>query len=63
VLAEGPLANSKIVQRLKEVMDSPKDKSGAIIKFVYLVPRHLLMRPEPSFIGFISYPLPFPSFP
>jgi hypothetical protein len=63
VLVEGPLANSKIAQRLKEVMDSPKDSSGAIIKFVYPVPRHLPMRPEPSFIGFISYPLPFPSFP
>jgi hypothetical protein len=34
VLAEGPLVDSEIAQRLKEAMDAPKDSSGAIIDFV-----------------------------
>jgi hypothetical protein len=63
MLIEGPLANSKIMQRLKEVMDSPKDSLGAIIEFMYPVPRHPLMLLEPGFVRFISYPLPSPSFP
>jgi hypothetical protein len=40
VLAEGPLADSKIAQRLKEVMDAPKDSTRATIDFVYPVLRH-----------------------
>jgi hypothetical protein len=63
VLAEGPLADLEIAQRLKEAMDAPKDSSGAIIDFVYPVPRHPPMRLEPSFVRFVSYPLPFTSFP
>jgi hypothetical protein len=63
MLAEGPLTNSKIVQHLKVVMDAPKDSSGAIIDFVYLVPRHPPMWPEFGFVRFVSYPLPFNSFP
>jgi hypothetical protein len=47
VLAEGPLADLEIAQRLKEVMDALKDSSGAIIDFVYPVPRH----PPPNAAG------------
>jgi hypothetical protein len=63
VLAEGPLTDSEIAQHLKEAMDAPKDSLGAIINFVYPVPRHSPMRPKPSFIRFVSYPLPFTFFP
>jgi hypothetical protein len=54
VLAEGCLTDLEIAQRLKEVMDAPKDSSGATINFVYQVPRHPLMRPEPGFVRFVS---------
>jgi hypothetical protein len=40
VLAEGPLANSKITQHLKEAMESLKGSMETAIEFVYLVPRH-----------------------
>jgi hypothetical protein len=63
VLAEGPLADSEIAQRLKEAMDTLKDSSGAIIDFMFLVPRHPPIRLEPNFVRFVSYPLPFTSFP
>jgi hypothetical protein len=63
VLAKGPLANSEIAQCLKEAMDAPKDSMGATIEFVYPVPRHPPMRPEPGFIRFVSYSLSSPSFP
>jgi hypothetical protein len=63
VLTEGPLANSEIAQRLEEAMDSKKDLSGAVIEFVYPVPRHPPIRLELGFIRFVSYPLPSPSFP
>jgi hypothetical protein len=62
-LIEGPLADSEIAQHLKEVMDALKDSSGATIEFVYPVPRYPPMRPEPSFVSFVSYPLLAPSFP
>jgi hypothetical protein len=63
MLAKGPLADSEVAQRLKEVMDALKDSSGATIEFVYLVLRHPLMRLEPGFVSFVSYPLLAPSFP
>jgi hypothetical protein len=62
VLAEGPLADSEMTQRLKEAMDTPKDSMGTTIDFVYPMPRHPLMRLEPGFIRFVSYPFPFPPF-
>jgi hypothetical protein len=43
-------------------MDALEDSSGATIEFVYPVLRHLPMRPEPGFVGFVSYPLLAPSF-
>jgi hypothetical protein len=63
VLVKGPLTDSEIAQNLKEDMDALKDSLGAIIDFVYPVSRHPPMRLEPSFIRFVSYPLPSTSFP
>jgi hypothetical protein len=63
VLTEKPLANSEIMQCLMEAIDSPKDSTRATIEFVYLVPRHPPMWPEPGFVRFVSYPLPSPFFP
>jgi hypothetical protein len=57
VLAEGPLTNSKIMQRIKEAIEPTRDSSGAILDFVYLVPRHPLMQPNTGFIEFVSFPL------
>jgi hypothetical protein len=61
VLTEGPLTNLEITQHLKEVMDSLKDSSGAIIKFVYPMPRHPLMWLELASSDL--YLLPSPLFP
>jgi hypothetical protein len=63
VLAEGCLIDSEIAKRLKEAMDALKDSSRAIIDFLYSMPRHPPMRSEPSFVKFVSYPLPLTSFP
>jgi hypothetical protein len=64
VLTEGPLADSEIMQCLKEAMDAPKGSLGAIIDFVYPVLRHPPMRPKPSFVRFVSFPLSLlPIFP
>jgi hypothetical protein len=57
VLAEGPLTNFKIMQRIKEAMELTWDVSEAILDFVYLVSRHLLMRPDIGIVGFVSIPL------
>jgi hypothetical protein len=40
VLAKGLLANSKITQHFKEVMESPMGSMETAIEFVYPVPRH-----------------------
>ena len=61
-LVEGTLSNSKIVQHIKEVMEPLRDDVGAALHFVYLVPRHPPMRPEPGYVVFVSFPfsyLPF----
>lgn len=41
-------------------MDAYDDSSGAIIDFMFPVPRHPSMWLEPGFFRFISYPLPSP---
>ena len=55
-LAEGTLPNSEIVQRIKEAMEPLQDDTGAALDFVYPVPGHPLMRPEPGYIVFVSFP-------
>ena len=39
-LAEEVLPPSKVAQRIKEAMEPPRDDTGAILDFVYPVPRH-----------------------
>ena len=56
VLTEGTLPNSEILQRIKEVMEPLRDNAGAALNFIYLVPGHPPMRPEPSYIVFVSFP-------
>jgi hypothetical protein len=63
VLAEGPLVDLEITQCLKEAMGAPKGLLGAIIDFVYPELRHPPMRPKPSFVRFVSFPLSLTSFP
>jgi hypothetical protein len=63
VLAEGPLTNFKITQRINEAIELAQDSSGAILDFMYLVSRHPPMRPDTCFVEFVSFPLspaPFP---
>ena len=55
-LAEGVLPHSEVMQRIKEVMEPSWDDMGAPLDFVYLVPGHPPMRPEPGHVVFISFP-------
>ena len=58
VLAEGVLTNSEIAQCIKEAMELSWDDAGAPLDFIYPVPRHPLMRPEPGHVVFVSLPFP-----
>ena len=49
---------SEVAQRIKEVMDPSKDDACIVLDFVYPVPGHPLMRPEPGYIDFVSSPSP-----
>ena len=53
-LAEGALSPSEVVQRIKEAMEPLKDNVGVVLDFVYPVPGHPAMWPEPGFIDFVS---------
>ena len=53
-LAEGALPPSEVAQHIKEVMEPLKDDAGAALDFVYPVPEHPPMRPEPGYIDFVS---------
>ena len=53
-LAEGALSPSEVAQCIKEAMEPSRDDAGAILDFVYPVPGHPPMRPEPGFIDFVS---------
>ena len=55
-LTEGTLSNSEIVQRIKEAMEPLRDDMGAALDFIYPVPGHPLMWPEPGYIIFVSFP-------
>ena len=55
VLAKGVFPNSKIMQCIKEVMEPLRDDAGATLDFVYPVPRHPLMRPNPGYVVFVSF--------
>ena len=54
-LTEGMLPIFEIAQRIKEVMKPLWDNAGASLDFVYLVPGHPPMRPEPGYVVFVSF--------
>ena len=56
-LAEGMLPDSEIAQRIKEAMEPLRDDAGAALDFVYSVPGHPPMRPEPGYVVLVSFPL------
>ena len=62
VLTDEALPPSEVAQRIKEAMEPTKDSVGAILDFVYPVPGHPPMRPEPGFIEFVSFLSPCSSF-
>ena len=53
-LAEGALSPSEVAQRIKEVIEPLWDDAGAVLEFVYPVPGHPPMWPEPGYINFVS---------
>ena len=62
VLSDEALPPSEVAQRIKEAMKPTKDSVGAVLDFVYPVPGHPPMRPEPGFVDFISFISPCSSF-
>ena len=57
-LAEGALSNSKIMQRIKEAMESSWDDMSIPLAFIYPVLGHPPMRLEPGDVVFVSFPFP-----
>ena len=55
-LAKGTLPNFEIMQRIKEAMEPLRDNTGATLDFVYPMPGHPPMRPEPGYVVFVSFP-------
>ena len=55
-LAKGTLPNSEITQRIKEAMEPSWEDVGAPLDFIFLVPGHPPMRPEPGHVVFVSFP-------
>ena len=62
VLVNEVFPYSEVAQRIKEAMEPTKDSAGAVLDFVYPVPRHPSMRPEPGFVDFVSFLSPCSSF-
>ena len=60
-LADEALSPSEVAQHIKEVMESPRDSAGAPLDFVYPVPSHPPMCPEPGYIILVSFPFLMPS--
>ena len=44
---------TEVAQRIKEAMEPSKDNASVVLDFVYLVPGHPPMLPEPGFIDFV----------
>ena len=55
MLVDEALRPSEVVQCIKEAIKPTKDSVGAVLDFMYLVPGHPPMRPEPGFIDFVSF--------
>jgi len=45
---------SEVAHRIKEAMEPSKDDADVILDFMYPVPGHPPMRPEPGYIDFVS---------
>jgi hypothetical protein len=54
LLTNEALSPSEVAQRIKEAMEPSKDNAGIALDFVYPVPGHPPMRPEPGYIDSIS---------
>ena len=54
VLVDEALPYSKVAQHVKESKEPTKDSHGTVLDFVYPVPGHPPMRPEPGFVDFVS---------
>ena len=55
-LAKGALSNSEITQCIKEAMEPSWDDADTPLDFVYPMPGHPPMRPEPGHVIFVSFP-------
>ena len=55
VLVDEVLPFFEVAQRIKEAMEPMKDSAGAVLDFVYSVPGHPPMQPEPGFVDFVSF--------
>ena len=55
VLVDEALPPSEVAQRIKEAMEPSKDTASVVLDFVFPVPGHLPMWPEPGFIDFVSF--------
>ena len=55
VLVDEAFPPSEVAQRIKEVMEPLKDTAVVVLDFVFPVPGHPPMRPEPGFVDFISF--------
>jgi len=53
-LVDEAVPPTKVAQRIKEVMEPSRDNANAALDFVYPVPGHPPMRPEPGYIDFVS---------
>jgi len=49
----------EVAQRIMEAMEPSKDTTGVILDFVFSVPGHPPMWPEPGFVDFVSFLSPY----
>ena len=56
VLVEGALSPFEVAQRIKEAMEPSQDDASVLLKFMYPMPGHPSMWPEPGYIVFVSFP-------
>ena len=59
VLVDEALPPSEVAQCIKEAMEPLKDTTGVVLDFVFSVPGHPPMRPEPGFVDFVSFLSPY----
>ena len=53
-LVDEALLPTEMAQCIKEAMEPSKDNAGVVLDFMYPVPGHPPMRPEPGYIDFVS---------